>query len=169
MRNTKNQVHPPSSESLDAGYEVTTVNVAGLGLFVIVLIVTGAIVLYGCVLLMRHYLHEQVTHDRPYSALTDSHFLRDYDATHRTPLAPAPTMVPNGPLLQPSKENGNRVPPEDLKLMYHREDRVFRQMGWGVDEANPARLDIPQSVIAAVVRDETNRQKQENPNGASGR
>ena len=152
------ELQKPSAESLEAGYETSGVNIKGLVWFVVVLIVTAAVLHVGMWFLMWRYWDYDRFTDRPTSALTDAQFVNAYSKTHGQKIEVTVLPPPPAPRIQPSPPETDRIPSKDLKEMYEKEDALFRRMGWRIDEQSHAQS-IPPQVISAVIQQERERQK----------
>ena len=150
----KDQLQGPSSESLEAGYETTTVSVKGLAWMVVCLVVLAVVVHVGIWALLKGYWYADVRTDRLVSAL---------QAVPQPP-PPGPRIQPN-PFDSTEPDRPSNLPPDDLQAMYRGEDEAFRQMGWTVDERSHV-LTIPARFIEQVIQEEAGR-KDEPPPPAS--
>ena len=143
------QLQPPSSESLDAGYEKSTVSIKGLMMFLVCFVVAAGVIHLGSWYLLRAYVSEDRKKDRPTSAMVDPAMADRYGGTVvRQPQPPPPYIQPSPPQPEP------HVPAADLRQMYTQENLLFERMGWRPDEASPQKLAIPADVIAKVIADE---------------
>lgn len=153
---------PPSNDSVAAGYEKSGVSVKALGIFLVGLIICAAIIHAGVWFLFSDYLKSDRAKDRPMSALTDPEFVAGYNRRFGTTLPTATAPLPPPPRIQPTPGLEHQNTPEaDLQQMYRQEDAVFHQMGWRVNEQTHVPLQIPESVVSAVIKDETARQGQQ--------
>jgi len=137
----KDQLQGPSSESLDAGYEASGVNVRALAWFVVGLAITAIVVHVGVWYLLVGYERQEEKHERAASALQ----------VLEQPAPPRPRLQPN-----PFDNDPHANPPVDLQKMYADEDAKFRQMGWAVDEKTHE-LTIPPQYVEQVIQQEANR------------
>jgi hypothetical protein len=162
MATGKDHYQPPSSESIAAGYEKSGVSVKSLAIFLVCLIICAAAIHAGIWFLFSDYLKSDRAADRPMSALTDPEFVAGYNRRFGTTLPTATRALPPAPRIQPTPglENQN-TPDADLQQMYRQEDAVFHQMGWRVDEQTHVPLQIPESVVSAVISEEKTRQGQQ--------
>lgn len=153
------ELEKPSPQSLEAGYETSGVNIKGLVWFVVVLIITAAVLHVGMWFLMWGFWDYDRLKDRPSSALTDAQFVDGYSKEHGQKIELTALPPPPAPRIQPSPPETGRIPSVDLKEMYQTEDEVFRRMGWRIDEQSHAQA-IPPQVMSAVIQQERDRQKQ---------
>jgi hypothetical protein len=160
MATDHNQLREPSSESLEAGYETSTVSVKALAWFVVGLIATAAVIHVAVWLLYREYVKIDERSDKPFSALTDPRTIDQYNQQHGTHLSAASVQQPPPPQIQPTPPYHN-LPSDDLREMHRAEDELFRQMGWTVEAQDHTGLHIPPQVIAAVIRHESERRQKE--------
>jgi len=154
------ELQKPSAESLQAGYETSGVNIKGLVVFVVVLIVTAAVLHVGMWYLMWGFVRYDRLSDRPASALTDKDLVDTYSRQHGQKVEITALPPPPAPRLQPSPPETGRLPSVDLREMYEKEDSLFREMGWTIDEQTHGQTAIPSQVISAVIQEESARQKQ---------
>lgn len=152
------ELEKPSAESVEAGYETSGVNIKGLVWFVIVLIVTAAVLHAGMWFLMWGYWDRASLREQPTSALTDAGYLKRFSDAHGQDVRMTALPPPPAPRIQPSPPETDRIPSKDLKEMYEKEDALFRRMGWRIDEQSHAQS-IPPQVISAVIQQERERQK----------
>ena len=155
MHKDNDELRAPSSESLEAGYETSGVSTNGLMIFLVCLIGFAVILHVGIWFGVRAITRIQDRLDRATTALNDPKLLNGRPfVTQAAP--PPPRLQPN-----PEEKEDQRVPAADLQLMYRTEDEVFRSMGWTIREPDHAQVQIPPEVIAAVIREETERQQQQ--------
>ena len=154
MHTDGQQLRQPSPESLEAGYETSTVNVRGLVYFVIGLILTAAVVHVGIWFVLMGYQHVYELSERPRTGLTGA----------TLPGPPAPRIQPSQP------DDPMRVPAADLQHMFQQEDEFFdHELGWKVNRQTHVQTEIPAEVIDQVIRDETDRQRQGSASQSAGR
>jgi hypothetical protein len=160
MAMDNDQFQKPSPESLDAGYETSGVSVKGLAIFVVGLIVFAAVIHIAVWFLFKGYLKADEAKDRSDSALTDPRAVSQFNQQHDTHFPTATPGLPPPPRLQPTPGvEPPRVAAADLQEMYRQEDTVFAQMGWTIDQRTHVPVEIPESVLAAVIQDATQRQQ----------
>jgi hypothetical protein len=160
MATDKDPFQPPSSESRKAGYETSGVSIKGLAIFVVCLVVLAAAIHAGVWFLFGGYVNLEESANRPHSALTDEQYVKDYNAQHGTHFAASQPALPPEPRIQPTPGLPHQNnPPADLQQMYVKEDQVFKQMGWTVDERTHVQGAMPDAVINGVIADESARQK----------
>jgi hypothetical protein len=158
MATDNNQPQAPSSESLEAGYERSTISVKGLAWFLLVLIATAVVIHIGVWYLYRDYVRSDERSDRPFSALTDPGAIDQYNRSHGARLGVTAAPQPPPPRIQPTAPEHN-LPADDLRQMHQSEDEIFRRMGWTVDSQTHAQIRIPPQVVSAVIREESQRQQ----------
>lgn len=161
MATDKDPFEEPSTESREAGYEMSGVSIKGLAIFVVCLVVLAAIIHAGVWFLYGDYVGIDESKNRPHSALSDQQYLSDYNREHKTEFATPTQTIPPPPRIQPTPGLDQQNNPDaDLQTMYAGEDAIFRRMGWTLEERTHVQVSIPESVVQAVVSDETARQKQ---------
>jgi hypothetical protein len=149
MASEEQQLQPPSSESLAAGYEKSSISIKGLMLFLVCFVIAAALIHLGSWYLFRAYVSEDRKNGRPTSALADPAMANRYGGTVLLqPQPPPPYIQPSPPQPEP------HIPVADLRQMYTQENLLFERMGWRPDEASPQKLAIPPDVIAKVIEDE---------------
>ena len=154
MASEEQQLQPPSSESLDAGYEKSTVSIKGLMLFLVCFVIAAALIHLGSWYLFRAYVSEDRKKGRLTSALADPAMANRYGGTVLLqPQPPPPYIQPSPPQPEP------HIPAADLRQMYAEENSLFERMGWRTDGTSPQKLAIPADVIAKVIEDATTNQK----------
>ncbi|HSU65931.1 MAG TPA: hypothetical protein VLJ39_03615 [Tepidisphaeraceae bacterium] len=159
MAKDHNQLRPPSREARESGYETSGISVRGLAIFLVALIVCAAIIHAGVWYLYGGYLALDREKDRTQSALTDPAFVRAYNKDHSTAFDPRRQPLPPAPRLQPSDGLSVQHTPEaDLHEMYQGEDKVFKEMGWVIDEQTHQPTSIPESAVLSVI-DNANKHK----------
>lgn len=163
MAKDKDPFQGPSTESRQAGYETSGVSIKGLAIFVVCLVVLAAIIHAGVWFLFGDYVNFDEAQNRPHSAVSDQQYVTDFNQQHRSDFPMPKQTIPPPPRLQPTPGLDQQNNPDaDLQTMYAGEDAVFRRMGWTLDERTHVQVAIPDSVIQAVISDETTRQKQQN-------
>jgi hypothetical protein len=162
------QLQPPSSESLRAGYETSTINVRVLAFFLVGLVTFAAVVHIGLWFLLEGYVRFDEKKDRPTSALNDEAFVAKYNLQENAAVKITTSPLPPAPRLQPTPGQAiQNYPGADLQQMYREEDSIFERMGWAVDKERHVQRVIPPSVIMQVIQDESARQKQQSTPAAA--
>lgn len=166
MATDKDPFQGPSTDSREAGYETSGVSIKGLAIFVVCLVVLAAIIHAGVWFLFGSYVTFDESKNRPHSAINDQQYVSDYNREHKTGFAMPTQTIPPPPRIQPTPGLDQQNNPDaDLQAMYAGEDALFKRMGWTLDERTHVQVEIPDSVIQAVISEETTRQKQ-NPKAA---
>jgi len=158
MVKDKDQFRAPSPESLAAGYETSGVSINGLAIFLICMILFAATVHVAIWYGMRLFDITVAAQNRSPSALQDPRLMGGKENLTRLPMPPPPRIQPSAPQTG-MPDQPLYTPRAELQLMYRAEDGVFKQMGWKVDEPSHVQTQIPADAIAAVIRDESQRQK----------
>ena len=160
MATVREQPREPSSESLEAGYEVSTINVKALGIFFVCLVLTAAMIFVADWYLFLGYIKFDERADRPFSALTDADLINQHNQSHGSRLATAAIPLPPPPRIQPTAPDHN-LPEDDLRSMYQSENEIFGKMGWGTRPDAPFELRIPDQIVSTVIQQESQRQHTE--------
>lgn len=160
MPAVKEQPQEPSSESLAAGYEISTINVKALAIFFVCLVLTAGMIFVADWYLFLGYIKFDERADRPFSALTDSDVINQHNQSHGTHLSTAAIPLPPPPRVQPTAPDHN-LPEDDLRNMYRSENEVFDKMGWGTSPDASFELRIPDQLMTAVIQQESQRQHTE--------
>src|SRR5690348_8214345 len=100
MAKDNGQFQAPSSESLEVGYETSSVSVKSLAWFVVGLVIVAAIVHAGVWFLLMGYVNYDQKKDRPFSALTDRQYIDQYNQKHGTALKVSELPPPPAPRIQ---------------------------------------------------------------------
>jgi len=124
-------------DSLTRGYERRDVRMRWIVGFVIVLVVSGAIIHTGVWFLLKGLVHDERSVDRPRSVLNED------DGN-----SPREWATPDAPPLQPTQRH-DRAPQEDLAAMHRQEDEVLMAMGWTID-ATTHKPVVPASLAVVV-------------------
>jgi hypothetical protein len=128
-----------SGESVRLGYEPERVGVRGLTIFLILFILSAAI-LHGLVwVLMKYYVDRDRAVDRPRSAFTSTQ------------------QPPPAPNLQPSVGH-DTLDYQDMEAMRQQEDRMFQKLGWQVDPRTHE-VEIPVQIAQRVAEEALARAK----------
>jgi hypothetical protein len=159
MATDSDQLQAPSSESREAGYETSTVSIKGLAIFLVCLVVVGALIHFGAWILIKAMVTHDEHQDRSSSALTDAQYVDRFNRSHGLDVTPAGLPLPPPPRLQPTPgQEPQNVHAADMEQMYEKEDAVFSRMCWKIDKESHSLLGIPQSVISQVIQAELARQ-----------
>jgi len=159
MATDSDQLQAPLSESREAGYETSGVSIKGLAIFLVCLVVAGALIHLGSWVLIKAMVSHDEHEDRSSSALTDAQYVDGFNRSHGSDVTPAGLPLPPPPRLQPTPgQDPQNNPAADLEQMYEKEDAVFSRMGWKIDKESHKQFGIPRSVISQVIQDESARQ-----------
>jgi hypothetical protein len=120
----------PNETDVKLGHQRYSVSIRGIGLFMVLFLLSAAVIHWVVWVLYRTNVETMEREDRPTSAL----------ATQRPP--------PVGPPLQPSLEH-RALPREDMAKLTAREMAEFAQRGW-VD-AKSGQVRIPDQIVQRVI------------------
>src|SRR6185312_4472477 len=107
------QLLPPSSESLEAGYETSGVSIKALTWSIVVIAVSAAIIHAVAWYVMVAFLKQEETAERSHSALSDQQFIASYNTEHGTTLSTTTPPPSPAPQIQPSTPHDS-LPRQDL-------------------------------------------------------
>jgi hypothetical protein len=127
---TQSSEEVPPQQILRKGYEAADVSVRGLLWFVVIFLLTAAVLHTALWFLLKHYVSVPRVVDAPRSSV------------------PSVTRFIE-PNLQPSP-NHNALPREDLAQLRWDEAKRFEQLGWNV-ESDTHSAHIPDSIVAQLV------------------
>ena len=119
----------PEAEAMQLGYQPEAVRVRGLVIFVIIFVITAAVLHVGIWLLQMALESRNRAVDVPRSAV-------EADVT--------PAEHP----LQPSVGH-DALPYQDMEALRRQEDGMFQKLGWRVDPATHE-ADVPDAIIQRV-------------------